>query len=175
MDKRKQANQRVKGRITAALLHLLEHKSILEISVSEIIAEAGVARASFCRNYATKESVITTLISDVLEEFRGGLQCDGDNFYTYENVRRSFEYFSRYAHQALDLHRFGYGSILLDRLNQFHEDVAGTMPCKSIERYQLYIYIGSLYNAAMIWLQDGQRETIDEIAGMFYRLCVEGK
>lgn len=35
MDKRKQANQRVKGRITAALLHLLEHKSISEISVSK--------------------------------------------------------------------------------------------------------------------------------------------
>ena len=66
MDKRKEANLRVKRSITSALLHLLEKKSISEISVSEIIREAGVARASFYRNYATKESVITTLISDIL-------------------------------------------------------------------------------------------------------------
>ena len=77
MDKRKEANMRVKERITTALLRLLENKSISEVSVSEIIAGAGVARASFYRNYATKESVLTTLISDVLEEFRKDLQSDG--------------------------------------------------------------------------------------------------
>lgn len=171
MDKRKEANLRVKERITTTLFHLLEQKSISEISVSEIIAGAGVARASFYRNYSSKESVIPTLIADVLETFRETIQYDENNFYTYENVRRSFEYFSRYETQVLDLHRFGYGSILLEMLNQFHEEVAGTMAYRSIERYKLYIYIGSLYNTAMIWLQGGQKESVDEIADMFYVTC----
>ena len=70
-------------------------KSISEITVTEIIAEAGVARASFYRNYATKESVITSLIADVLEDFRAGLPGDGEDFCTPENIRRSFAYFSR--------------------------------------------------------------------------------
>lgn len=173
MDKRKEANLRVKERITATLLQLMRNKSISEISVSEIIAGAGVARASFYRNYATKESVITTLISDVLEQYREGVQLDGENFYTYENVRRSFEYFSRYANQVLDLHHFGYGSIILEMLNQFHEEIAGNMPSKSIERYRLYIYIGSLYNTAMMWLQGGQKESIEEVTNLFYHICVE--
>ena len=171
MDKRKEANLRVKERITTTLFHLLEQKSISEISVSEIISGAGVARASFYRNYSSKESVIPTLIADVLETFRETIQYDENNFYTYENVRRSFEYFSRYETQVLDLHRFGYGSILLEMLNQFHEEVAGTMAHRSIERYKLYIYIGSLYNTAMIWLQGGQKESVDEIADMFYVTC----
>lgn len=171
MDKRKEANLRVKERITTTLFHLLEQKSISEISVSEIIAGAGVARASFYRNYSSKESVIPTLIADVLETFRETIQYDENNFYTYENVRRSFEYFSRYETQVLDLHRFGYGSILLEMLNQFHEEVAGTMAYRSIERYKLYIYIGSLYNTAMIWLQGGQKESVEEIADMFYVTC----
>ena len=171
MDKRKEANKRVKERITTTLLHLLEQKSISEISVSEIISGAGVARASFYRNYASKENVITTLIADILESYRENIQYDGNDFYTYENVHKSFEYFSQYAAQVLDLHRFGYGSILLEMLNHFHEETAGTMNCKSIERYRLYIYIGSLYNTAMIWLQNGQKENIDEIANMFYLTC----
>ncbi len=171
MDKRKKANRRVKESITTALLHLLNQKSISEISISEIISKAGVARASFYRNYASKENVITTLIADILESFRKNIQLDGNNFYTYENVYKSFEYFSRYATQVLDLHRFGYGSILLEMLNHFHEEIAGTMAYKSVEKYKLYIYIGSLYNTALIWLQNVQKETIDEIADMFYLTC----
>lgn len=172
MDKRKIENMRVKKNITEALLSLLEEKSISKITVSEIITRAGVARASFYRNYATKENVITTLISDVLEQYRADLHNNGEDFYTYENTRRSFEFFSRYDKIALDLQRFGYGSILLEMLNQFHEEVAGSMSCKSIERYKLYIYMGSLYNTAMVWLQSGKKESIDEITDMFYQICV---
>lgn len=171
MDKRKAENFRVKKCITTALLDLLEEKSISEISISEIIKKAGVARASFYRNYATKENVIITLIADVLEEYRATLSDTEENFYTYKNIRTSFVFFSRYQKQVLDLHRFGYGSLLLDMLNQFHEEVAGTMPCTSIERYQLYVYIGSLYNTAMMWLKNGTREEVSEIADVFYKMC----
>lgn len=128
MNKRQEANLRVKVHITAALLKLLDEKSISDITISEIIAEAGVARASFYRNYASKESVITTLITDILEQFRREVQYDGENYYTYENIHRSFEYFSRYGKQIFDLHRFGYGSLILEKLNQLHEEIAGTMP-----------------------------------------------
>lgn len=170
MNKRQEANLRVKARITAALLTLLNEKSISSITISEIISEAGVARASFYRNYASKESVITTLITDVLEQFRAEILYDGDNYYTYDNIHRSFEYFSRYEKQILDLHRFGYGSLILEKLNQFHEEVAGNMPQRSAQRYELYMYIGSLYNTGLVWLQYGKKESIDEISDVFYQI-----
>lgn len=171
MDKRKIENLRVKQSIASALLDLLEEKSISEISVSEIIVKAGVARASFYRNFATKENVIITMISDVLEEYRATLVKNGQDYCNYENIRTCFEFFSRYQKQVLDLHRFGYGSLILDMLNQFHEEVAGTMPFASIERYKLYIYIGSLYNTAMTWLRNGKKEGVDEITHLFYQCC----
>lgn len=174
-DKRRIENIRVKESISTALFELMDEKSISKISVTEIISRAKVARASFYRNYATKENVITTLIDDILEDFHNILSCDGDYFYTYDNVKKSFMFFSKYEKKVIDLHRFGYGSLLLEMLNRFHEDVAGTMPVNSIERYKLYIYIGSLYNTAMHWLQGGQKEDIDEIADMFYRVCASGQ
>ena len=173
MDKRRTENLRVKKNITAALLNLLEEKSISEISVSEIIRKAGVARASFYRNYATKENVIITLIADILEQYRETLTDCGEDYYTYENIHRGFEFFSRYEKQAIDLHRFGYGSTILGMLNQFHEEIAGSMPCKSIERYRLYIYMGAFYNTAMVWLQDGKKESVDEITDIFCRIWRE--
>ena len=146
MDKRKIANQKVKTSITSALFELLKEKSISEISITEIINKAHVARASFYRNYSSKESVITTLI---------------------QNIYKSFKCFKKYGSQVLDLHRFGYGSILLDMLNQFHEYIAGDMHFKSIKRYELYIYIGALYNTALIWLQSGAKESPEELAELF--------
>lgn len=152
MDKRKEANIHVKKNITEALLRLLEEKSISEITITEITAEAGVARSSFYRNYTSKESVITTLISDILEEYCANMKSDGGNFYTRENIRMDFAFFSHFERFVLDLHRFGYGSIILAMLNQFHEDIAGDMPHTSISRYELYIYIGDLNNTALMWL-----------------------
>lgn len=171
MDKRKEANLRVKTSITNALFCLMKQKSISEITVSEIIRAAGVARASFYRNYATKESVLTTLIADILDSYRSHIHLEDGFFYTYENIRLSFAYFGRYGDHVLDLHRFGYGSIVLEKLNHFHEEVAGTMPLSSIERYTLYMYIGSFYNTAMVWLQGGMKESVDEIAGLFFKTC----
>lgn len=172
MDKRKIENIRVKKNITQALLDLMDEKSISEISISEIVTRAGVARASFYRNYATKENVITKLIADILEEYRATIIFEDDDFYTYHNIYMSFLFFGRYETQLLDLQRFGYGSLILEMLNQFHEEVAGNMPYSSIERYKIYIYIGSLYNTAMKWIQSGKKESLDEIAEMFYQSCV---
>ncbi|MCI9067190.1 MAG: TetR/AcrR family transcriptional regulator [Lachnospiraceae bacterium] len=116
MDKRKEANMRVKSGITVSLLNLMHRKSFSDITVSELVREAGVARASFYRNYDSKEDVLLTLIEDVLEQFRGTIDGDGADYYSYQNVRRSFGYFKRYGAFALDLYKFGYGSLLLEKL-----------------------------------------------------------
>ena len=71
----------------------------------------------------------------------------------------------------LDLYQFGYGSILLEELNRFHEDIAGTMPNKSIDKYQLYMYIGALFNTAIIWIQNGTKESEEDITKLFCRTC----
>lgn len=86
----------VKKSITEAFLRLLKQKSISRITVSEIIKDAGVARASFYRNYSSKGNVIPTLISDILEEFRASMDSGGPTFYTRHNILMGFTFFSRY-------------------------------------------------------------------------------
>ena len=60
MDKRKAANQHVKRCITDALFSLMREKNLSDIRITELIARAGVARASFYRNYRAKEDVLVT-------------------------------------------------------------------------------------------------------------------
>lgn len=167
MDKRKEANLRVKSSITKALFRLMHEKSFSDIRITELIRYAGVARMSFYRNYDSKEDVLLTLINDVLEQFRDMIDDSGTNYYTYENVRRSFAFFYKYGEFVLDLYQFGYGSILLESLNRFHEEIAGTMPSNSIERYGLYMYMGALFNTAIIWLQSDTKESEADMAYLF--------
>lgn len=162
---------RVKKSITETLMELMQKKSFSDISITEIIRTAGVARASFYRNYNSKEDVLTTLIEDVLEQFRSEVSYEGAAYYTYQNVLKSFQYFKTYSSYVLDLYLFGYGSILLEELNQSHEMIAGTMPSHSIEKYKLYMYIGALYNTAIIWINNGTKDSTEYIAKMFCKTC----
>jgi len=166
MDKRREANLRVKAQIIKALFSLMERKNLAEITITELVSTAGVARASFYRNYNSKEDVLVTLIRDVLEKYRGEIDLE-DGFYSSGNVLLSFQYFQIYRSYVLNLYRSGFASVLLEELSRFHESVAGTMPAASIERYQLYLYVGALFNTAIVWLSQDCGTDCEEIARFF--------
>lgn len=170
MNKRREANQRVKRKITNTLFDLMQTKSLAEITVTELVRGAGVARASFYRNYCSKEDVLVTLIRDVLDDFRSKLPPDQESFYTYENVLLSFRYFHTYRTYFLDLYRSGFISVFLEELNRFHESIEGTMLFSSIEKYQLYMYTGALFNTAVEWLLQHETVSPEEMAQFFFPL-----
>lgn len=169
MDKRKAENMRVKRSIVNALFALMREKSLSDIQITELVGQAGVARVSFYRNYSSKEDVLVTLIRDALEQFREEIHTEQGGFYCYENVLLSFQYFQRYRSDILDLCRSGFSFTLLEELNHFHESVAGTMASSSIDRYQLYAYIGALLNTGLVWLSEDARTSPEDMARYFWR------
>ena len=171
MDKRKEANMRVKDNITKSLFDLMHKKSFSNISITELIQTAGVARVSFYRNYDSKEDVLVKLIDDVLEEYRSEIDWSGPDYHTEQNICRSFACFKKYGEFVLDLCEFGYGSILLEKLNRFHEEIAGNMPNSSMDKYYLYMFIGALFNTSIVWLQNGAKEDESEITATFCTIC----
>lgn len=169
MDKRKEENLRVKINITNTLFRLMEKKSLAEITITELVQGAGVARASFYRNYESKEDVLVTLIRDVLELFRHNVRESPEGLYARENILMSFRFFYRYRRYLLDLYHCGFASLMLEELNHFHESMEGTMPSSSMERYSLYMYIGALFNTTVTWLSDENPVPPEEMADFFYR------
>ncbi|MBR1471226.1 MAG: TetR/AcrR family transcriptional regulator [Lachnospiraceae bacterium] len=163
MDHRKAENKRVKNAITESLFTLMHQKSLQEISISEIIRLAGVARCSFYRNYKSKEDVLITLVRDILEDFRASADYDLHDYTSEKHIRRCIAYFKRYKNYVLDLLHSGFGTMLLDELNHFHEAVAGDLPADSPKRYRLYIFIGALYNTMTVWLQEENPLSEDEL------------
>lgn len=167
MDKRKEANIFVKKKITDTLFLLMRNKNIADISITEIIEQANVARASFYRNYSSKENVLIGLIHDALQKFLGGNAIDEIDCMNVNHLIRCFEFFKDYQIYVLGLYNSNYATVLLEELNIFHSAIAGSMPLNSIERYSIYTYIGSLFNTAIAWLKDGAQESPEDMARFF--------
>ncbi len=52
-----------------ALCKLLEHKKYSEIKISEIIVKAGISRATFYRNFSTKDDIIKIRVKTFFHDF----------------------------------------------------------------------------------------------------------
>ena len=61
MDKRMIENARVRRATANALIALMKRKRFSEISVTDIVREAGIARQSYYRNFDCKEDVIRNI------------------------------------------------------------------------------------------------------------------
>ena len=161
------SNKSVKRRIADALFALMREKDIEDITVTEIIKAAGVARVTFYRNYSSKENVLTTLIDEALVRFARGREHSEIDCNTYNHVLESFRFFRANGDDVLNLYRSKFATILLDKLNAFHESIAGSMPHSSVEKYRVYFFMGAMFDAAIKWLENGCKEPAEEIAEVF--------
>lgn len=72
-------NAYVTEHITDSVLKLLQEKPLNEISVSEIVNDAGVGRTSFYRNFNTKEDVVTSHIRNLIGEWSREYKASGND------------------------------------------------------------------------------------------------
>ena len=173
MSKASMDNQRVKNQITEGLFSLLRKKSFSEITVTDIVKESNVARASYYRNFENKEQIIETAMDNLRDELMKDIEYDDDeHIFNQENVKIGFQKALTYClirkADLLALYHNGFGSLIQQTFNRYIMEFAGNMPATSIERYKLYFISGAVTNVLIEWLNEGAKEPPKEIA----ELCV---
>lgn len=174
MSKASMDNQRVRKQIADALFVLLRQKPFSEITVTDIVRKANVARASYYRNYENKEAII----EDAMDNIRNELMKDID-YYDDKRIFDKSNVLSGFTKaltacmvkkaDLLALYNNGFGSLLQEIFNKYIMEFAGNMPASSIERYKLYFISGAVMNVLIAWLNEGAIEPPEEIAG----ICVK--
>lgn len=92
MSKASMDNQRVKNQITEALFSLLRKKSFSEITVTDIVKESNVARASYYRNFENKEQIIETAMDSLRDELMSDINYDDDeHIFNQENAKKDLK------------------------------------------------------------------------------------
>lgn len=168
-DKRSEANRRTRTRIARALLRLMASKPYSDITVTDIVARAGVARASYYRNFSSKEDVLLSAAATVLDGYRVRTRELGRGFFEYESILLIFRYFNAYRVPILTVYKAGLASLFLRVFDEHIDEIAGDMSCLDPSRYLLPFVSGGLFNVFSKWLESGMKETPEQMADLMTR------
>ena len=158
MNKKQENNLFVKECITEALLQLMNEKTMSQISVTELVERAGVARVSFYRNFTSKENVIEQHLVLLIKEWGREFEKKGDPSLFAQTLRDHF-----YAHKCFYL--LLYKQNLSQMIYENIRGACGLNEAKSnMERYIKSMFAGTIFGWLDEWARQGMPETPDELA-----------
>ena len=156
-------NTYVMEQITQALLNLLHANPLDHISISALCDAAGVGRASFYRNFKTKENILKAYINELFCSWTDEYSKT-DNQPLNELIRSIFTHFEKHHAFYSLLHKRHLTYLLKDVVIE----ICGPKPEHSqIEAYSRAFVAYSLYGWIEVWFQRGMQESADELANLF--------
>lgn len=156
-------NTYVIKQVSDTLLKLLQVKPIDEISISELCEKALVGRASFYRNFNSKEDILRLYIHSLFQKWATRSSHEEDKSLS-ALLRSLFSHFEN--HQ--DFYKILSKRNLLYLLKDVLIDIYGPKPEYSKEEaYARTYYVYALYGWIELWFKRGMKETSEEIENMF--------
>ncbi len=169
MDGHKKQREQSARMIETALFELMEEKAFNEITVSEIVKRADVARRTFYRLYNRKE--------DVLHRYFGKLSRDYGNTYPaldkYDLKQIGSDYFKFwYQHREflLLMNQSGLGEMIYYEISRASEEIVKKrIGCEKVRngqdvRFFAYYSTGGFILLLHHWIIDGMKETPEQYA-----------
>lgn len=153
-------NQYVVEHITEALLHLMQTQPVGDISISQIVAEAGVGRASFYRNFNSREDVLARHLKSLLDNwwFEAIRQPD------FNLVEAIFTHYWNSRELCILLYRQGLSHLNLQSI----QAACGPKPeQENIVAYTTAYLSYGLYGWIEEWFKRGMQETPQEMATLW--------
>ena len=156
----------VKDKIKVATAKLLNEKSYIDITVTDIANAANVARVSFYRNYNSVAEVFDDIVDDIFNEMVSKilpvLKCNDDEEW------RSFLYTMFYR---FPLHH-SFGNIktpeninaIFSNLFEKSLSIQNSSDLKTIsDKYMPFGKIGLIVNIIKQWMLEGKKESAEEM------------
>ena len=171
MDKRKQASEKVKDRLLSALIEFAGEKDWSKVTATELIKKAGVARASFYRNFKSVEEIINYGLHRMSLRYHEGKTYQDEDFHSREMMLYKFRFYQENAKLALAFHHARAAVTLLDVITDCEINALGDMPFNSISKYERYYFSGAFYNMMICWLEGGMKEDPEDMTDEFLRIA----
>ena len=172
IDKRKIEQKRVRRSIEEALFALLKDQRFSEITVTDIVREANVARASYYRNFDSKEAIIKSYMAHQRQDVADKIDFSEtfSDFFIQEKLIASLEHYLKQKYYILLLCDNGFDSLILDDMNKFAELFIDNNPHSPFKNYKIQFLTGGIFNMTIQWLKNGAIESPRELSDIFIRL-----
>lgn len=148
--------------LQTALIHLMAEKELDQITVTELVAKAGVSRTAFYANYSSKEEILTNWLTasvdQLCELIREALRTGKiTEIYVllFDRIRQDVDSFSVLF--KANLQELLFSRMEASILKQFTTYDTET-------KYLMTAWCGALNYLIVRWIKDGMKESSSEIA-----------
>lgn len=169
MDGHQRQREQSGRMIEEALFALMKKNKFEEITVSEIVKQADVARRTFYRLYSRKEDVLYGYFQRLCKEYQRtytvlqkyDLEQIAEDFFSFWYMHREF---------LLLLYQCGQEEMLFHEIRRTAADVVGNRIGNNLEKENMDIVYFAFYSTGGFlmllhyWISDGMREPPKEYA-----------
>ncbi|MCI8514398.1 MAG: TetR/AcrR family transcriptional regulator [Lachnospiraceae bacterium] len=156
-------NAYVMEHITKSLLALLENKRIEDISIRELCENAGIGRASFYRNFNSKEDILKAYINQLFGVWKNEWKKNDSLPLSY-GIGMIFEHFEQHKafYRLLNERRLIYllKDVILDIVELKPDLPKSEVYAKAFVAYSLYGWIE-------VWFRREMQESAEEMKRLF--------
>ena len=162
---REQSRQMIEN----AFFELLREKEFSQITVSEIVKKADVARRTFYRLYEKKESVIAVYFQNLCEEYKNG-HTQIESYDLKQVARDYFEFWYTQRDKLLAFYKAGLQDLLYYGISSASTEVIRSRiqdeqlrKLPEVEYFATYS-VGGFINLLIRWIEKGMEGTPQEYA-----------
>lgn len=169
MEKINEANALTKECIVTALLRLMETKSYSSISITDITGLAGVSRMAYYRNYKSKDEILINHLLDQEKKLIGEIHGE-----RAPNLRGIIIYVSGFFQEnsavIKAVYEAGLSHLLTDMLGERINSYFPAAAAARSGKYAVHFYVGAILSVFRLWLDNGMKESVEEISDIICRL-----
>ena len=159
---------RSKKEITAALIKLMQDHPFSEITVKQIVLEAGLERKTFYNNFSSKDDVLDSIINNAIYDYVQALSESSDGPLTV-----IFNFVDKNKELLQLLHKDNMLYLLLLKLNVVIPELSNTIdmsnnPFRTLigdlePDYLIAFNIGAIWNVIFKWVDRGMTDSPEYI------------
>lgn len=169
MQKKSQKEYYVEQQLVTALLDLLNHQPISEISVRLLCKQAGVSRASYYRHFQSKEEILERHAQALIQEWT--VQVEADPACKPWNVFESFfAHLKKHQHFYEVLHRTGRDTVLRTAIRQ---KIGWNSQLANEDAYRKAFFADGISGWVAEWIERGMQESPTELNDLLNRYFTE--
>lgn len=162
-------NDSVKDLIKKAFIQLISKKPYLEITVTDIVKIAGVARVSYYRNYSSIDEIMNDFIDNIVSGFGNEILPIISLGADEESLRFHLKKFFERSEKMQE--RFSFiksinAPFIFSHLEKRISQIESTFDEKNINKYLLHIKICIINAVERKWISSKNKETPEELANL---------
>lgn len=153
--------------LSDALIQLMREKDFEKISIKEIADTAGVGRATWFRNYTSKNEALTFKFVQVWNRWADEHAIAVRDRFDLSNAKNFFQFNYEIKHILEIVYTSNMQSAIYDA---FYQVMMPQYGANAKECYQARFYSYGLFGLLDEWIKRGFKESVEEMVIFFYQI-----